>query len=206
MNGPLFGSLAAACAAVVVARSQDFSRDKFRQLDEWLPTATEARAASGAPGHRYWQQRADYEIDVVLDDERQRLAGSENDRLSQQFPRRPALSLDAVGRQFDGPERGPRRGPAGAEFRRFALRRSRALVGRGGVRRVVSNSKGARRRRGAARAYGGENHDADRLAQALAAGREDVFFSGMGFPRQRRDRVSRAHRIRAFRRGRQPPL
>jgi para-nitrobenzyl esterase len=34
--------------------------DKFRQLDELLPTPTTIRTASGAPGHAYWQQRADY--------------------------------------------------------------------------------------------------------------------------------------------------
>ena len=51
--------------------------DKFRQLDELLPTANVYRTASGAPGHQYWQQRADYEIDVELDDENQRLVGSE---------------------------------------------------------------------------------------------------------------------------------
>ncbi len=57
--------------------AQDFSRDKFRQLEELLPTANAYRTASGAPGHGYWQQRADYRIDVELDDERQRITGSE---------------------------------------------------------------------------------------------------------------------------------
>ncbi len=57
--------------------SQDFSRDKFRQLEELLPTANAYRTASGAPGHGYWQQRADYRIDVELDDESQRITGSE---------------------------------------------------------------------------------------------------------------------------------
>ena len=51
--------------------------DKFRQLEEILPTPNDYRTASGAPGHRYWQQRADYVIDVELDDERQRISGRE---------------------------------------------------------------------------------------------------------------------------------
>lgn len=51
--------------------------DLFRQLDELLPTPNEYRTASGAPGVRYWQQRADYEIDVELDDAEQRILGSE---------------------------------------------------------------------------------------------------------------------------------
>ena len=49
----------------------------FRQLEEQLPTPNAYRSASGAPGARYWQQRADYEIDVELDDEKQRIIGSE---------------------------------------------------------------------------------------------------------------------------------
>ena len=52
-------------------------RDVFRQLSEVLPTPNEQRTASGAPGHRYWQQRVDYVIDVTLDDENQRINGSE---------------------------------------------------------------------------------------------------------------------------------
>ena len=42
--------------------------DPFRQLDELLPTPTDTRTASGAPGHRYWQQQVDYDIDVTLDE------------------------------------------------------------------------------------------------------------------------------------------
>jgi hypothetical protein len=51
--------------------------DKFRQLEEDLPTPNGYRTASGAPGREYWQQRADYVIDVELDDEKQRIVGSE---------------------------------------------------------------------------------------------------------------------------------
>ena len=51
--------------------------DKFRQLDELLPTPTTYRNAAGAPGHEYWQQQADYDIKVSLDDEKQRLTGEE---------------------------------------------------------------------------------------------------------------------------------
>ncbi|MEZ6040546.1 MAG: M1 family metallopeptidase [Planctomycetaceae bacterium] len=51
--------------------------DKFRQLEEILPTPNDYRTASGAPGHRYWQQKADYDINVELDDEKQRIVGSE---------------------------------------------------------------------------------------------------------------------------------
>src|SRR5215213_9895064 len=51
--------------------------DKFKQLDEDLPTPNEYRTASGSPGSRYWQNRADYVIDVELDDANQRISGRE---------------------------------------------------------------------------------------------------------------------------------
>ena len=49
--------------------------DKFRQLDEVWPTANTYRAASGAPGHAYWQQRADYKVAVELNEEDRELTG-----------------------------------------------------------------------------------------------------------------------------------
>jgi hypothetical protein len=55
----------------------EFGEIKFRQLEEILPTPNTYRTASGAPGNEYWQQRADYDIQVELDDERQRIIGSE---------------------------------------------------------------------------------------------------------------------------------
>ncbi len=51
--------------------------DKFRQLDELLPTPNSYRNASGNPGYRYWQQRADYQIKAELDDKNQSIKASE---------------------------------------------------------------------------------------------------------------------------------
>jgi len=42
-----------------------------------LPTANTYRTATGAPGHEYYQQRADYNINVELDDENQKIYGEE---------------------------------------------------------------------------------------------------------------------------------
>jgi Peptidase family M1 domain len=53
------------------------SQDKFRQLNELLPTPNNYRTASGAPGHQYWQQKADYKINVSLDEKHQCIHGSE---------------------------------------------------------------------------------------------------------------------------------
>lgn len=51
--------------------------DKFRQLEEILPTPNDYRLGSGAPGSEYWQQKVDYNIDVTIDDKKQRLIGKE---------------------------------------------------------------------------------------------------------------------------------
>jgi len=51
--------------------------NKFRQLGQELPTPNPYRAASGAPGHNYWQQKVNYDIKVALDDEKQTITGSE---------------------------------------------------------------------------------------------------------------------------------
>jgi hypothetical protein len=50
---------------------------KFEQLDQTLPTPNEYRTGSGAPGPRYWQQKADYNISVELNDDNQSITGSE---------------------------------------------------------------------------------------------------------------------------------
>ncbi|MDA9771276.1 M1 family metallopeptidase [Emcibacteraceae bacterium] len=50
--------------------------DKFRQMDEIWPTANSYRTAGGEPGHEYWQQRADYKINVILDEKKHRIEGN----------------------------------------------------------------------------------------------------------------------------------
>src|SRR5436190_18202345 len=52
-------------------------KGKFEQLDQVLPTPNSYRSGSGAPGANYWQQRADYTINVEVDDKTQLLPGSE---------------------------------------------------------------------------------------------------------------------------------
>ena len=66
--------------AFPILRGQDTGKkfdDKFRQLEEILPTPNNYRTASGAPGHEYWQQQADYKIKAELNDEKQQLMGEE---------------------------------------------------------------------------------------------------------------------------------
>jgi hypothetical protein len=69
--------LALICFPAAHAQSKSHPSDKFKQLGDELPTPNDYRAASGAPGNRYWQQRADYSIDVELDDAHQRISGKE---------------------------------------------------------------------------------------------------------------------------------
>ncbi len=57
--------------------NQNTNQNKFRQLDSDLPTPNVYRTASGAPGHEYWQNTADYTMDIRLDDENQRVYGEE---------------------------------------------------------------------------------------------------------------------------------
>lgn len=56
---------------------ESFTGRKFEQMGTMLPTPNTYRAASGAPGHEYWQQKADYVIDVELNDENQTISGHE---------------------------------------------------------------------------------------------------------------------------------
>ena len=51
--------------------------NKFEQLGTILPDANTYRTASGAPGHQYWQQRADYKIDVELNENDYTISGTE---------------------------------------------------------------------------------------------------------------------------------
>lgn len=51
--------------------------NKFEQLGTILTDPGVYRTASGAPGNKYWQQRADYEIEAKLDEKELRLDGSE---------------------------------------------------------------------------------------------------------------------------------
>ena len=55
----------------------NYNNNKFKQLYEELPTPNVYRNAAGAPGHQYYQQKADYKMDIKLDDENQRIYGEE---------------------------------------------------------------------------------------------------------------------------------
>jgi len=60
-----------------IGYAQQTDQSKFKQLGTELPTPNSFRTASGAPGHEYWQQRADYNIKVELDEDKQQIKGQE---------------------------------------------------------------------------------------------------------------------------------
>jgi predicted secreted protein len=70
-------ALAANVQASAIKQTKGNFEDKFRQLDEVLPTPNVYRNAAGEPGENYWQQKVDYNIKVSLDEEKRRLIGSE---------------------------------------------------------------------------------------------------------------------------------
>ena len=62
---------------ISITSLNSFAQKKFAQLDQELPTANEFRTASGAPGNHYYQQKADYKMNITIDDETQKLSGIE---------------------------------------------------------------------------------------------------------------------------------
>ncbi|HKI96088.1 MAG TPA: M1 family metallopeptidase [Gemmatimonadales bacterium] len=82
MRRPFFGSIAVLAAATVPAiasaqmpRFAAGEASIFRPLD--LPTPNAYRAASGAPGPLYWQQRVNYRIEATLDTVTKSVSGRE---------------------------------------------------------------------------------------------------------------------------------
>lgn len=51
--------------------------NKFRQMYDLMATPNMYRTASGAPGPEYYQQQADYKMDIELDDRNAKLFGTE---------------------------------------------------------------------------------------------------------------------------------
>ncbi|MEM9315123.1 MAG: M1 family metallopeptidase [Pseudomonadota bacterium] len=73
----LIGAACIFCAcyfpAVQAADAIGSGATAFAQLGQELPTPNAYRTASGAPGHAYWQQRADYRIEARLNAEARRI-------------------------------------------------------------------------------------------------------------------------------------
>ena len=62
---------------VTPKQSGKYDTNKFSQMYDLLATPNMFRNAAGAPGPAYYQQQADYKIDIELDDKNAKLSGSE---------------------------------------------------------------------------------------------------------------------------------
>ena len=70
------------CASVGYAQEEERqggheNDNKFRQLYNEMSTPNSYRTASGAPGHEYYQNEADYKMSIQLDDAKKRITGYE---------------------------------------------------------------------------------------------------------------------------------
>ncbi len=63
--------------SLLLPLSLSAQENKFAQLGQEIPTPNEYRNAAGAPGHAYYQQKADYKIDVTINDATQKITGEE---------------------------------------------------------------------------------------------------------------------------------
>ena len=70
-------SLSLVFCTTIWAQKDNLNTNKFKQLGQELPTPNVYRNAAGAPGHEYWQQKADYVIDLELDDKERKIYGEE---------------------------------------------------------------------------------------------------------------------------------
>jgi len=80
--------------------------NKFRQLYDEFSSPNMFRTASGAPGPSYYQQRADYKINVELDDKNKRVYGDEVITYTNNSPETLSylwLQLDQNVRKKDSP-------------------------------------------------------------------------------------------------------
>ena len=90
-------SLMANLNAHPVDQSKGSFEDKFRQLDEIFPDPNQYRAATGEPTNKYWQQQADYKIDIELFEDERSLKGSETIKYTNNSP----LDLKYIWIQLD---------------------------------------------------------------------------------------------------------
>lgn len=73
----LFSSVSIVAQTAPEKQKGQVDTNKFRQMYDLMATPNMYRTASGAPGPEYYQQKADYKMDVVLDDVNAKLSGVE---------------------------------------------------------------------------------------------------------------------------------
>jgi len=81
MNFKLPTLLSAVAIFAFTAKSYAQETPKYEYTEAFKPlfypqTGTETRSASGQPGHKYWQNSADYQLNVSLDENKNELTGT----------------------------------------------------------------------------------------------------------------------------------
>ncbi len=61
----------------LLGQNPNLNYNKFKQLKEEIATPNNYRTASGAPGHEYYQNEANYVMDLTLNDQEQKITGEE---------------------------------------------------------------------------------------------------------------------------------
>ena len=69
--------IASTTVFISVAQNRNLNYNKFKQLKEEMATPNVYRTAGGAPGHAYYQNEADYVMNLTLNDQQQKITGSE---------------------------------------------------------------------------------------------------------------------------------
>ncbi len=72
--------------ASAISQTKGQFEDKFRQLDEVLPTPNVYRNAAGEPGENYWQQKVDYKIKATLDEENRHISATQTIKYKNNSP------------------------------------------------------------------------------------------------------------------------
>ena len=87
-------------------KNENINTNKFRQLYQEFSSPNIYRAASGAPGPAYYQQQADYKINVELDDKNKMIYGDETITYTNNSPQKLDylwVQLDQNVRKKDSP-------------------------------------------------------------------------------------------------------
>ena len=129
------------------AQFTNINDNKFKQLKEEMATPNVYRTAGGAPGHEYYQNTADYTMDIEINDDQQKLTGSETIVYTNNSPDKLEylwLQLDQNVRAKDSDSKLIRTGTVNEQMSMNALSRLHSDFDGGFKITEVTNSKGGK--------------------------------------------------------------
>jgi len=127
------------------AISQEYNTNKFKQLKDKLATPNVYRTAAGAPGHKYYQQQADYVMNITIDDKKQILYGEETITYTNNSPDKLEylwVQLDQNVRAKDSYSKAIRQGTMPRKFTLNSLKDNSAFYDGGFKIAYVKDAKG----------------------------------------------------------------